>query len=67
MTSSICNSRVYAKLSQKSYSQIIVELISVLLASYLIGCYMYYTIKQIFLLFIGLIVLFLVSQKLLCN
>ncbi len=67
MTSSICKSRVYAKLSQKSYPQIIVELISVLFASYLIGCYMYYTIKQIFLLFIGLIVLFLVSQKLLCN
>ncbi len=67
MTSSICNSRVYAKLSQKSYPQIIVELISVFLAAYLIGCYMYYTIKQIFLLFIGLIVLFLVSQKLLCN
>lgn len=65
--SNICNYKLYAKLSQKSYTQIITELISVFLVTYLVGCYMYYTIKQIFLLFISLIVLFLVSQKLLCH
>ncbi len=65
--SNICNYKVYAKLSQKSYAQIISELLGVFLAAYLVGCYMYYTIKQIFLLFIGFIVLFLISQKLLCH
>ncbi len=64
--SNICNYKVYASLKEKSNRQIITELISVFLVTYLLGCYLYYTLKQIFLLFLGIIVLFLITQKLFC-